>query len=195
MNLVNRHQESLIVTWGGLLYLLREREFVREDGTYLDDDMDTLASTGTYQLLLDHEPQLWDKFGWTMRMFLNCENETVFGQLVSACGHKYKTKPGKAKQMYPAVELYPYQIADNGTVVQDVWEDIALPAKLVLPPIHIPFYSKGTNETLNLQIPRHGEKILSCFYGNWRIPATGYRGADRRDKYAQCFQESLAELQ
>ena len=194
MDLVNRHNETMMMAWGGLIHILREHDFVRENGTFIDDDVDTWVSTATYQLILDHEPDLWNKFGWTMRVFFNCQNFTVFGQLVAACGHKYKTIPGKAKQMFPTIELYPFQIIHNGTIVHDIWAQLSVPAQLLFPLIHLPFHSNGTNATLNLQMPHHTEKILTCIYGNWRIPALGYHGHDIRDKRMQCLHEAAQIL-
>ena len=123
MEQTNSRNETMMITYGGLIHILREREFVRPDGSYIDDDFDTWVTPTSFESILNLEPELWDKFRWTMRIFENCKEHTLFGQLVSACGHEYKEVVGKSLQDHPTIELYVLQTLTNTTgVIRDLWQ-------------------------------------------------------------------------
>mmetsp|Transcript_15985 Transcript_15985/g.20891 ORF Transcript_15985/g.20891 Transcript_15985/m.20891 type:complete len:331 (+) Transcript_15985:51-1043(+) len=191
MNEINSYNETLMITYGGLIHVLREREFVRSNGEYIDDDFDTWVTPTTFQSIADFEPEIWQKFGWTLRIFKSCRNDTVLGQLVSACGHTYSRGVAKSSQDHPSIELYPLLINATSGRAKDLWQGTAYPTQLLFPQRHLRFHSNGTNATLNLQIPRYSEKILTCLYGNWSVPSKKNAGTG---KGRHCLSKALRSV-
>jgi len=191
MDQTNSRNETMMITYGGLIHVLREREFVFPNGAYIDDDFDTWVTPTNFRNIVNLEPVVWQKFGWTLRIYQNCNSHTIFGQLVSACGHMYQERPSKAKQDHPAIELYILQeLTNTSGIVRDLWQGGGnIPKQLIYPQQHLPFSSSGTNATLNIQIPRYSEEILTCIYGNWSVPSSKHAGVKNR---ADCLSAAVA---
>jgi len=71
---------TFIIAYGELIHLLREKSFFYPNGSYIDDDIDVWTSFEMFEEIYNLEPELWRRFGWTIRVFHHCEqNYTVFG--------------------------------------------------------------------------------------------------------------------
>ena len=91
MDAVNEDINSTImVAYGELIHLKREGDFVNATGKYFDDDIDMLISLDTLVHVAKLEPDLFDKFGWSMRLCISRDNNNyvVLSQLVASCGHE-----------------------------------------------------------------------------------------------------------
>lgn len=178
----------MTVAHGGLIRVHREKEFVNKTtGEYIDDDIDLRATPETIVHAGQIEEQLFHEFGWSMRVFVNgnddAEKFVVFAQIFSLCGHKIITRPGKIKTgLEPAIELYPIVIVrGNGEsgprVVKGLWQsDYFAPESLILPSKQVDFESIGSKKTMQLQLPNKEFHILECLYGNWTVPSNKHAG-------------------
>lgn len=181
MNQVNARGGCLMVAYGQLLHLNREADFVNKEGVFYDDDIDTWAPPATFAHIATLERQLFEKFGWTIRVFLK-DNYVVLGQIIASCGHPVLERPGKAASSEPAIEMYPmFTIAREGNetqhgIVKDIWGGTQFPLPMLFPTIEKTLDSAGIERPLKLQVPNQPLKILDCLYGNWRLPSPGRQG-------------------
>jgi len=179
MDKINSQKETLMLFYGELIHILREKEFVDSDGRYLDDDFDAWVTASTYQLIVDElEPMLWERLGWSLRVFYSYNKSAVpFGQILPHCGHNYFPMADKAMQKFPAIELYVTQAIEGRrarTIVRDNWMGISFFQNWIFPTQIVSFTSLGFNGTLNLQIPAEPDKVLTCLYGNWTQKSRGH---------------------
>ena len=107
MGQVNANKGCMMVAYGGLIHMHRERDFVNSTTcVLLDDDIDTWASPKTLAHVATLETQLFDMFGWTIRRFLQ-GGFVVLVQIVASCGHTPIFVKGKARSSQSANEMYP----------------------------------------------------------------------------------------
>jgi hypothetical protein len=190
MDQANFHNLTMMVAYGELIHILRDNALLRADRGYYDDDFDTLVTPSTFQMILKLEPYLWNRFGWSIRVFYGCSdkvngkrkktNDAIFAQILSVCGHKYKAQPSKVVAKYPAIEMYIVQSIreplagrwrEQDGVLRNNWQGDFFPESWLLPskPFSIEIDTPGFNKTLNLQMPAQPEKLLDCLYGNWHV--------------------------
>jgi len=182
MDQVNTKKGALMIAYGDLIHIHREKEFVNETtGKYIDDDIDLWASLETVIHVGQLEPELFSKFGWTVRLFVSVDEYVVLLQIVAACGHEVLHNADKAISSHPAIEIYPLPVVMvNGTLMaQDMWQDNRFLGSMVYPPEHITFNSIGTSHPLQLQLPREALKVMTCLYGNWTIPSKDHAPVSR----------------
>lgn len=177
MDMINCRNETLMVTYGSLIHMLRDGDFASSNGTFLDDDFDMFSSSGGVEILVHLESLLWDRFGWTLRFFHNCQLETIFGQIFPACGHNISHDVSKIWESI-AIELYilhgPYNDTEAGGISSywDSWGGTRIASKDLFPVNHVNFETRAANHSLSLQIPADPDVLLTCIYGNWRLPST-----------------------
>ena len=117
--------------------------------------MDTIAYVAGN---LEHK--LFEKFGWSMRAFVNSDGYIVLMQMMAMYGHKPTPKHSKAQSKYPAIELNSLPIVtiskENTTkrVTKDLWDGSTFDISLIYPPKCINFKSAGREEPIPLQIPQ-----------------------------------------
>ena len=167
MDEVNANNGTLILIGGSLIFINRGQDLLKS-GKHMDDDIDLWASLETVVLVGRLEPELFRRFGWTARAFVNQDRYVVFMQLIATCGHSL-AGPGKAKSHQPPIELYPHVIVPFEGVrhVKDLWENVHYPEAMVCPPQLINFNSSGVPHPIKLQVPHETLKYLSCV---WAIP-------------------------
>jgi hypothetical protein len=178
-NEANSRNKSLIMTYGALIHIFREKDFFGTE-SYLDDDIDMLATPETIEFLLDLEPVLWHSFGWSSRCFLQCD-EIIFVQIFPACNHNFQLRVSKItsgtsglfKKREPALELYPLLLARD-EFLEDYWNGISYSERLIFPSEHLKFDasfepSSAVKVPMELQIPREALAVLNCVYGNWKV--------------------------
>eukprot|EP00934_Nitzschia_sp_Nitz4_P000534 Nitzschia sp. Nitz4//scaffold482_size5428//1374//3338//NITZ4_009225-RA/size5428-processed-gene-0.3-mRNA-1//-1//CDS//3329552875//534//frame0 len=179
MNRVNCLQGTLVVAYGELIHMNREKTLLKPDGTYFDDDFDTWVTGSTFQMVVNWEPLLWDTFGWSIRTFRHRQGATMFGQIFSVCGHVYRPVPQKAKAAYPAIEMYIVQNTTGRkgqTILRDNWQGTQMPPSWFFPAKPLSLGIPQMNKTLLLQIPAKHGRILWCLYGNWTVPSSEHAG-------------------
>lgn len=170
MERVNKKGGTLIMAYGGLLHAHREKNFVNNStGKYLDNDFDLWSSAQTLYHIGMLEPELFRRFGWTVRAFVD-PPYTVFMQVLMTCGHVCTKRASKIISTSPAIELYPLVHVGNysgHTAVRDMWSNNIFSESVMLPPRHMTLYSAGT--TLHIQTPNDPLRVLECMYGDWRV--------------------------
>lgn len=174
MDKINAKNGTLMIQAGGLIHIHREKEFIsKKTGKYIDDDIDLWASLETVVHIGQLEPELFSRFGWTIRAWINSDDYLVFMNIIASCEHTPKAIPNFIKSSQPGIEIYPLAvIAINGTpIVKDLWQGTQLPESMVFPPQHIRFNSTGASEPLHLQLPHKALDVLACMYGNWTVPS------------------------
>ena len=150
----------------------------KETGKWVDDDIDLWASLETVVHVGQLEPELFRKFGWTLRVFANQEGYIVLMQLMATCGHTVKRSADKIMDAAePALELYPIAVNSEGEA-QDLWQNTRMPESMIFPPKRITVPAKFQH----LQEPREAVKILACIYGDWTVKSTKHSGLNRRCK-------------
>jgi len=173
---VNTQNGTLMVAYGELIHLHREKDFADKDGNWFDDDFDLWASGETTLHIGRLEPELFSRFGWSMRAYVfgkEYEN-IVFMQLFASCGHRPVTRQGKIKSSQPGIDLYPLVVVDYDKVrvAKDLWQMTTFHESWAFPSQRITFNSsKSTNKALQLQLPAKSFDILECCYGNWTVPS------------------------
>lgn len=177
----NKYDEELILIAGGLIKLLRDDAFFRDDGSPIDDDIDFLASYSAFDFVAGLEPLLWREFGWSFRFFVNCDGYTVFAQLFAACGHKVSGVCRKSKQIYPGIDLYAMHKFKSSGAVSIMWEQEFKPNFLLFPVRHHALSLPGNEWEIDFQIPHNAEIMLTCTYGNWSVYSKD-RLYDKRDR-------------
>lgn len=171
MGQVNTKQGTLMIAYGQLIHIYREKDFFTSRGNYLDDDFDMWASLETVVHLGRLEAEIFLRFGWTVRVFVNSDDYVVFLQIMASCGHVPVQAAAKVKSNQPAIEIYPLPPIHTGKhlrTVKDLWQGSRFPESMLYPPQHIRFNSTGTSLPLHLQVPHKAIHVLSCLYGNWR---------------------------
>lgn len=175
MDKVNERDGVLMLAYGELIHLHREKDFVLEDGKYIDDDFDFWAPVQTMKILSELEPEMFDRFGFTLRFFVNDRGYIVFAQILASCG-LLNLKVGKVKSSQPGIEIYPLVFKDEeGSTLIDLWQGNEFSSDLMYPPKHIQFVStglaNGTSIMLSLHLPNAELDIMTCLYGNWTTPS------------------------
>jgi hypothetical protein len=180
MDEVNEHDETMMIAYGGLIHLLREKDFVnKHTGKYIDDDIDTFASIDTVRFLGNLEPELFAKFGWTTRVFLDDMGYVVFMQILASCRHTPTEKACKVRAAEPPIEVYPLAQSipskDGKPMVKDIWQVLSYPASMMFPSQQIRFESAAApNRPLHLQIPNKSHDLLEGLYGDWMTPSSAH---------------------
>jgi len=176
MDQVNSRNLTMMIAYGELIHLLREKALIHSDGTYYDDDFDTWVTPSSFETILKLEPYLWNNFGWSIRVFFRCSEGTeeerhktniaIFAQILPVCGHQYKAVMEKAVAKYPAIEMYVLQSIghEQEGILHENWQGELFSESWLLPAKPFPFDMPGFNKTLNLQIPAQPEKLLDCLY-------------------------------
>ena len=183
MGEVNKANGTMMVAYGELIHLYREKDFVvHEEGvsvsdrrsySYMDDDFDTFASIGTVTFLGSLEQELFNQFGWTMRVLISGQY-LRFMQIFASCGHALEYGPRKIKSDEPAIEVYPLApinpVEKDGkmiSVVKDLWPGGVYSESMIFPSHHISFNTAALSHPLMLQVPNKPFDFLTCVYGEW----------------------------
>mmetsp|Transcript_38009 Transcript_38009/g.80067 ORF Transcript_38009/g.80067 Transcript_38009/m.80067 type:complete len:332 (-) Transcript_38009:215-1210(-) len=204
VNEVNARNGTLILTYGGLLHVCREKSLVNPDtGEFWDDDIDMWANLETAEIILSLENVLYEMFGWTIRCHA-IGPYAVFMQLFSACQYDVVQGKRKAKMTGNTVSIEIYLILtvpmvptdsgfrhaaasspgdndghgeDQGEKVWDTFSRRSLPTSMVYPTQHInlQWSGKSSEEPLHLQLPNDSGGLLYCVYGNWLVPSSKQR--------------------
>jgi len=159
--------ESMMLAYGSLLHYHRENTIWNSSNAeYLDDDFDLWASPGAVKQIIKHEQQIFNMFGWTMRVYLKHEY-IVFIQIVCSCGHTPASRVSKAIADEPAIEIYPL-VQDPAVekIALDTWQGNKIDVSFLLPTHH------AVLNGLRIKIPKRSVKILACLYGDWRTPSS-----------------------
>jgi len=174
---MSNRNDTLMVAYGGLIHMYRERDFLDNmTGKYIDDDIDFWASSNTIYNIIQLEPEIFRRFGWTVRTFLS-NGFVVFLQMMASCGHSPANKAAKVVANEPALEMYVlhsehHHKGDN--VVKDLWQGTRITEANLYPPKLVSLNITGLSELLHLWVPKHSETILTCIYGQWKVPSTNH---------------------
>ena len=170
----NVHQKKeknlFMLTYGTLLHLQREKQILThpETNEYIDKDIDVWASPNIILTILKLEEELYHKFGWTMRGFVNSDNYIVFLQLFATCGHKINSSPDPVTSDQPPIEISPFSLLleNNSTAraYKDLWLGTIIPESMIFPEQRVDF-TISSNNLVHLQTPRAPLDILLCLYG------------------------------
>ena len=113
-----------------------------------------LVSVDTVKLVALLEPELFKRFGWTMRVFVNEHGYVTFTQMMMSYGHIPLETVGKPKSNERAIEIYllsrsidrgPSGPVSNIPVVKDLWMGGSFAESMMLPPNRISFKSAATS--------------------------------------------------
>lgn len=172
-NEVQLRKGALVVAYGSLLHVFRERHFIDNHGTYHDDDIDMWASAATARFVLQLEPELFRLFGWTMRSFISAEGYVIFLQMMPSCGHEPVAAPSKVESAEPAIELYLLSVVQkNGvSVAKDLWNGSNFSKSMIYPTTTVKLPLTG-GYSFELQVPGRSLDLLDCMYGNWSAPSS-----------------------
>eukprot|EP00579_Thalassiosira_antarctica_P013844 CAMPEP_0201929716 /NCGR_PEP_ID=MMETSP0903-20130614/23588_1 /ASSEMBLY_ACC=CAM_ASM_000552 /TAXON_ID=420261 /ORGANISM="Thalassiosira antarctica, Strain CCMP982" /LENGTH=376 /DNA_ID=CAMNT_0048468569 /DNA_START=67 /DNA_END=1194 /DNA_ORIENTATION=- len=124
MGEVNGNDGCLMVAYGELIHIHREKDFVDSTGNFFDDDIDTWASLDTMAHIARLEPELFRRFGWTIRPIVTDPEivrpfgwpiraavtrggYVVLAQMMSVCGLTVTETTGKINSTEPAIDFYP----------------------------------------------------------------------------------------
>jgi hypothetical protein len=179
MDEVNEKNGTLMIAYGELIHIHREKDFVdKTNGKYIDDDIDMWAPLETIVHVGELEPKLFSWFGWTIRAFINSEKYVVLLQIMASCGHIPDLRGDKVNLSLPAIEIYPLTvIPKNGSrIAKDLWQNCQFSESMIYPPEHIHFNSTGTSHMLHLHLPHKALDVMTCLYGNWTIPSRAHAG-------------------
>jgi len=176
---------TLMIAYGGLIHIHREKEFVNKTtGQYIDDDVDLWASLETLVRVGRLEPELFEQHGWTMRAFIDPGNYVIFYQLMAACGHEPSLLADKLVGKIPAIEIYgvtkvqkSIKSLETSPFVKDLWMGNYFSESMFYPPQYIDFVTAGALQTLHLQLPNKVLDIMACVYGNWTTPSGKHASA------------------
>lgn len=179
----------LMIAYGELIHMHREKDFVNNMGQFLDDDIDTWVSLETVARIASLEPELFRRFGWTVRAAVVRGQFVTLAQIVASCGLNLTTRTGKIISSQPAIEMYPIvTIPDQEkerNIVKDLWQGNLFPESMMFPRKNVTFISAGTHHPLQLQLPNQPEPVMECLYGNWRLPSGRHSLA-----FSSCFDKS-----
>jgi len=169
---------TLMLAYGGLIHVYREGDLINnQTGKYIDDDLDLWASSNTVYNIIQLEPVIFYRFGWTYRTFLSADGFVVFLQLIASCGHSPVAEAAKASANEPALEIYVLhgeRHAVGERVVKDLWQGTQIPEAILYPPGSVCLNVTGIPELLYLQVPKLPYTILNCIYGEWKIPSKNH---------------------
>jgi len=196
MERVNENNGVLILAYGGLIHAHREKDFVNKAGKFIDDDIDTLTSLDTFSYIASLEKELFNDFGWSVRIHHINGKFATLAQIFASCGHTITLKQSKAKSSLPTIEVYPIVTiksseptievfpkskVDNPerkehSIVRDIWQGSLFRESMIFPLSNMTLMSAGARKPLNLQIPGQYSEVLDCLYGNWRSPSAQRAG-------------------
>jgi len=183
MDELNKRHLILMMGYGGLIHLHREKDFVDSTtGRYIDDDIDTWATLETVAFIGALEEELFNNFGWSMRAFVTGTGYVMFIQMMATCGHVPIATADKCRSSQPAIEVYPLPIVDMGDgtrIVKDLWQASQFAETLIYPPKCITLQSSGRKDPIHLQVPRESIKLLNCLYGNWNVKSSTHAAMAR----------------
>mmetsp|Transcript_6565 Transcript_6565/g.14545 ORF Transcript_6565/g.14545 Transcript_6565/m.14545 type:complete len:430 (+) Transcript_6565:741-2030(+) len=206
MDKVHEVNGMLMLAYGDLIHIHREKDFVdKETGQYIDDDIDSMVNLETFSYIAGLERELFLNFGWSIRIHQLDDKYALQGQIFATCGHVITHKRSKATSVEPTIEIYPIvTIPTNdpiielyrGSVIQnpqrhtyrivrDIWQGTLFPEEMMFPPQHFALDS-STGLELDLQIPAQALTVMDCLYGEWRVPSS------RRAGTRNCVEWSLA---
>mmetsp|Transcript_906 Transcript_906/g.1945 ORF Transcript_906/g.1945 Transcript_906/m.1945 type:complete len:408 (+) Transcript_906:177-1400(+) len=125
-NQVNDNKGCLMVAYGELIHLHREKDFVNsETMQFFDDDIDLWASLDSVSQIALLEPVLFESFGWTarpivterevfhpfgwplLRAAVEYDRYVVLVQVTSVCGLTATETTGKLFSSEPTIDVYP----------------------------------------------------------------------------------------
>jgi len=176
MDELNKRHLILMIAYGELIHVHREKDFVDSTtGRYIDDDIDTWASFETVAFIGALEEELFNNFGWSMRAFVTGTDDVMFIQMMATCGHVPIAAANKCISSQPAIEVYPLPIVDMGDgtrIIKDLWQASQFAETLIYPPKCITFQSSARKDPIHLQVPRESIKLLNCLYGNWKVKSS-----------------------
>jgi hypothetical protein len=166
--------QGAMLAYGGLIYLHRDLDFVdTETGEFRDDDFDLWVSPESVVLLGRLEPELFARFGWTLRLFV-MNQFVVFAQLTASCGHKPVFEADKITANEPGIDLYPLSTVqiEGETFLKDLWQMNLFPESMIYPVRYATISTPAASSPLQLQLPQKSLQILQCFYGDWTVPSS-----------------------
>jgi len=170
---------TLMIAYGGLIHIHREKEFVnKKTGQYIDDDIDLWASLETLVRVGRLEPELFKQHGWTIRAFIDSGNYVTFLQVMAVCGHTPSPTAAKLTGKIPAIEIYGVAKVQKsigslgtGSFAKDLWQGNYFSESMFYPPKKIDFITVGASQALHLQLPNKVLSVMACVYGNWKVPS------------------------
>ena len=150
-----------------------------------------MQSLDTFARLAALEAELFEKFGWSIRIFLWKDKYVVFAQIYATCGHEVSAL-GKPKSSMPVIEVYPivtfntsepeFEMTPGMTIqnpkrreqhiVRDIWQGTLFSESMIFPPSEHTLVSSGSRQPMRLQIPGQSQSVLSCLYGNWMVKSS-----------------------
>lgn len=182
MDEVNARNGTLILAYGGLIHLYREKDLLDpKTGKYYDDDFDLWSSLDTFAIIGSLEKMFFENFGWSIRFMANGDY-IAFIQVFATCGHHYGTRYKSESDGHAGIEIYPLPITpmvardkgvqSGGEKANCVWNGYQFLASMVYPTKRVDLKSVGSSQTLHLQVPNDPFGVLMCIYGNWEVPST-----------------------
>jgi len=172
---MSKRNSTLMVAYGQLIHIYRENDFLdKNTGEYFDDDIDLWAAATTAYNIIQLESELFQRFGWTVRVFISGDGYVVLLQLMASCGHAPIEQVSKAKANEPALEIYVLQAVPNSDgrrILKDMWQGTQLSQALIYPSRLISVNATGVSHLLHLQVPNQPFDVLTCLFGNWTQPS------------------------
>jgi len=172
---MSKRNSTLMVAYGGLIHIYREKDLLNKDtGEYFDDDIDLWAAATTAYNIIQLESELFQRFGWTVRVFISGDGYVVLLQLMASCGHAPIEQVSKAKANEPALEIYVLQAVPNSQgsrFAKDMWQGNQFSEALIYPRRLISVNATGVSHLLLLQVPNQPFDVLTCLYENWTQPS------------------------
>ena len=168
LSLMEDHE--VMIAYGGLIHVRREEDFVNKtSGKYFDDDIDIWVNHNAMRRLVQLEPILFNKFGWTVRLY-TFGSYIVFAQIVAMCGHAPVAKVMKVRENEPAIDVYPLSevYKDNTIFLKDLWQGTIFSESMIYPTTPHELVSHIATQPVMMQLPAKDKEILSCVYGDWK---------------------------
>jgi len=166
-----REEHEMMLAYGGLIHIHRDKDFVNKtNGKYFDDDIDVWVNGKAMASLVQLEPILFNKFGWTVRLY-TVGSYIVFAQILATCGHTPMAKASKVRANEPAVDVYPLSEAykDDRILLKDLWQGTTFSETMMYPTKPYELISHIATQPIRMQMPAKDEEIMSCLYGNWKV--------------------------
>ena len=191
---------TLMMAGGSLIHMHREKEFVHDDGTFIDDDFDMWASLEALSRVAELEPRLFGEFGWTARPIVTeparpwgwpfrrsartrHDGYVVLVQVMAACGVNATDLTGKVQSSEPGIELYPLVALPREAegsrappLRKDLWQGNVFAESYFFPAKNVTFVSSKAPYELHLQLPNQPIRLMECLYGNWQVPSSEHAG-------------------
>eukprot|EP00546_Thalassionema_frauenfeldii_P005449 CAMPEP_0178924060 /NCGR_PEP_ID=MMETSP0786-20121207/17109_1 /TAXON_ID=186022 /ORGANISM="Thalassionema frauenfeldii, Strain CCMP 1798" /LENGTH=247 /DNA_ID=CAMNT_0020598713 /DNA_START=250 /DNA_END=993 /DNA_ORIENTATION=+ len=196
---VNAKNNTLMIGYGGLIHIHREKSFVKKSGRFFDDDIDLWSSYDTLEQINQLEPELYHRFGFTIRFFVNKSGFVTLAQLAPVCDINIMDRTANKGMIgKPRLEVYLLEVipVNNSRWAKVLWQGSMFPESYLYPPKHLEFQTLASSDMtakkikLNLQLPPGDLQVLSCLYGNWIIPSAKH--AEKSDK---CIETSEGILE